>query len=139
MVLIYAFMGALCLGLAPLFGKTALSSVNPLTAFAIRTAIAGTLMILWFVNNKGYSELFTLPWSFWPVILIEAILAAVIGDLAYFYALKDGNVNEVSLVMSCAPLVTIIFSYFLLHESITFYQLLGAFFISLGLVLISLD
>lgn len=139
MFFLYALAGALCLGLAPLFGKTALSNVNPLTAFALRTVIAAILMSIWFFGTKGYDELSKLPLSFWPVITIEAVLAALLGDLAYFYALKNGNINEVSLVMSCAPLITIVLSYFIFNEIVTTYQLAGAIFITLGLILISLD
>lgn len=139
MFFLYALAGALCLGLAPLFGKTALANVNPLTAFALRTLIAAVLMSIWFIGTKGYTELTELPFSFWPVITIEAILAALLGDLAYFYALKNGNINEVSLVMSCAPLITIILSYFIFNEMVSSYQLAGAILITLGLILISLD
>lgn len=139
MVFIYAFVGVLCLGLAPLFGKAALATVNPLTAFALRTMIAALLVAIWFGYSRGFSEFFSLSPYFWITITIEAILAALLGDLAYFYALKHGNLNEVSIIMSCAPLITILLSYFFLDEDITLLQFIGACFITLGLILISLD
>lgn len=137
MVFFYAFIGVLCLGLAPLFGKTALNTVNPILAFAIRTLIAAGLMSVWLVSTKTYSELPDLPLSFWVIITVEATLAAVFGDLAYFYALQKGSVSEVSLIMSCAPLVTIAISHLLLNETISFLQLLGASFITIGLFIIT--
>ena len=79
MVFFYAFIGVLCLGLAPLFGKTALNTVNPILAFAIRTLIAAGLMSVWLVSTKTYSELPDLPLSFWVIITVEATLAAVFG------------------------------------------------------------
>ena len=139
MVFIYAFIGVLCLGLAPLFGKAALATVNPLTAFALRTMIAAFLVAIWFGYSRGFSELFSLSPYFWITITIEAILAALLGDLAYFYALKHGNLNEVSIIMSCAPLITILLSYFFLDEEITLLQFIGACCITLGLIFISLD
>jgi len=87
MVFLYAFIGVLCLGIAPLFGKTALDSVTPTTAFAIRTVIAALLVVTWLIGTKTYHELYNLSASFWLFISAEAILAAVLGDLAYFYAL----------------------------------------------------
>ncbi|QDR79161.1 EamA family transporter [Sporomusa termitida] len=138
MFLVYALAGVFCLGLAPLFGKTVLNTVNPVTAFVLRTMIAAVIIAAWFLSAKGFNELLTVPPSLWIIITIEAVLAALLGDLAYFYALKDGNINEVSLIMSCAPLVTISLSYFLLNEVITGSQLIGAVFITIGLVLISL-
>jgi len=139
MALFYAFIGVLCLGLAPLFGKTALNTVNPMLAFALRTVIAAILMCLWLMSSKGYSQVLQLPLSFWVIISVEAILAALLGDLAYFFALKNGSIHEVSLIMSCAPLITIICSHFFCHEIVTVHQLIGAFFITTGLVIISLD
>lgn len=139
MVLIYALVGVLCLGLAPLFGKTALNTVNPMLAFALRTVIAAVLVMLWMMSSKNYTEVFNLPLSFWLTITIEAVLAALLGDLAYFYALQSGSIHEVSLIMSCAPLVTIILSHFICDEIVTAHQLLGAVFITTGLLIISLD
>jgi transporter family protein len=139
MVFVYAFFGVLCLGLAPLFGKTALCSVNPITAFALRTVIAAALVAAWLFTTREYDDFFSLPLSFWLVITIEAVLAALLGDLAYFYALKNGNITEVSLIMSCAPLFTIVFSYFFYHEAVSSLQLCGAFFITIGLIMISVN
>lgn len=139
MSVFYALFGVLCLGLAPLFGKTALNSVSPLTAFALRTVIAALLSITWLGYTKRYAELRRLPVSFWIIITIEAVLAAIVGDMAYFYALETGSLHEVSVVMSCSPLITIIFSYLFLNEVISKKQLLGAVLIISGLVIISLD
>ena len=139
MFLVYALAGVFCLGLAPLFGKTVLNSVSPATAFVLRTTIAAIIIATWFINARGYNELLTVPPSLWILITIEAILAALLGDLAYFYALKEGNINEVSLIMACAPLITIVLSYFLLNEMVTTSQVIGAFFITIGLVLISVQ
>ncbi len=138
MFLVYALAGVFCLGLAPLFGKTVLNSVNPVTAFVLRTMIAAIIIAAWFFKARGYGEILTVPPVLWIIITIEAILAALLGDLAYFYALKEGNINEVSLIMACAPLITIILSYFLLNEIVTTSQVIGAFFITIGLLLISL-
>lgn len=138
MFIFYALAGVFCLGLAPLFGKAVLSSVNPVTAFVLRTIIASIIISAWFLSARDYNELLSVPPSLWIIIITEAVLAALLGDLAYFYALKEGNINEVSLIMSCAPLVTISLSYFLLNEIVTISQLIGAFFITIGLILISI-
>lgn len=138
MFLIYALAGVFCLGLAPLFGKTVLNNINPITAFVLRTMIAAVIIAAWFFHARGYGELLTVPPTLWIIITIEAILAALLGDLAYFYALKEGNINEVSLIMACSPLITIILSYFLLNEIVTTSQVVGACFITVGLLLISL-
>lgn len=142
MVFLYAFFGMLCWGLAPLFGKLGLFRMDPVTALSFRTLIAATLVMGWLVGFWKYShinQIFTVPPLFWAFIAIEAVLATLVGDLAYFAALKWGNINYVTLIMSCSPLVTMFFSYFFLNEPVTSAQLIGAFFIITGLVFISLN
>lgn len=139
MVFVYAFFGILCLGLAPLFGKMALNSVSPITAFALRTVIAAVLVMAWLIGSRSYQELFHVPPMFWLFIFSEAVLAALLGDLAYFAALKNGNVNEVVLIMSCAPLITLLFSHFFLGENISARQFIGASLVTLGMVFVSWD
>lgn len=139
MALLYAFLGMLCWGLAPLFGKLGLYSVNPVTALSLRTIIAGTLVMGWLIVSRRIYQFFQIPPIFWVLIGIEAVLATLLGDLAYFAALKKGNINDVTLILSCAPLITMLLSYLFLNEMITNYQLIGAAFITVGLVFISFD
>lgn len=137
MVFLYAFIGVLCLGIAPLFGKTVLDIVSPSTAFAIRTVIAAILVLAWLIGTETYHELANLSNKFWIFITAEAVLAAVLGDLAYFYALQKGRISEVALIMSCTPLITVFLSYIVLDEGISFSLLVGAFLITAGLVIIN--
>lgn len=137
MVFLYAFIGVLCLGIAPLFGKTALDSVNPTTAFAIRTVIAAAVVLTWLISSNTYHELSHLSKTFWLFITAEAVLAAVLGDLAYFYALQKGNINQVALIMSCTPLITVLLSYLIFNERISFSLFAGAILITAGLIIIN--
>lgn len=139
MVFLYAFIAVLCLGLAPFFGKSVINCINPLTAFAIRTVIAAVLVLTWLVVSHTYFELKNLPLSFWVIVTLEAAIAAVFADLAYFYALEKGSINQVALVISCAPLVTMLTGYVAFDEMISAKQIAGALLITGGLVLINLD
>lgn len=139
MVVLYALFGMLCWGLAPLFGKLGLGGVNPVTALSLRTMIAATLVLGWLIGTRGYSEFAHIPPLFWLFIAIEAILATLVGDLAYFVALKNGNINSVTLIMACSPVVTVLLSYLFMGEVVSLRQLVGAAFITLGLALISAE
>jgi transporter family protein len=136
MAFFYALLGMLCWGLAPLFGKLGLYKVSPVTALSLRTVIASLLVMSWLVGSRGFGQFFQIPPLFWVFIGIEAILATLLGDLAYFAALKKGNINDVTLVLSCSPLVTMLFSYLFMGEIMTNLQLIGALFIIIGLVFI---
>lgn len=139
MVFLYALLGMLCWGLAPLFGKLGLYRVSPTTALSLRTLIACFVVMGWLIGSRGYTQFTGIPLQFWVFLGIEAILATLLGDLAYFAALKKGNINDVTLVMACSPLVTMLCSYIFMGEVMSNIQLVGAFFISVGLVFIGLD
>jgi transporter family protein len=132
-----AFFGMVCWGLAPIFGKLGLSQVHPLVALSLRTMMASTLILGWLLYSKSYNLFWEIPIKFWFFIATEAILATLVGDLAYFGALKYGNINDVTLIMSSSPLITIIFSCLLLDQKIDAQQLIGALLIICGLVLIT--
>ncbi len=139
MAVLFAVLGMLCWGLAPIFGKLGLMGVNPITALCLRTFIASSMVLGWVLLNRTYNDFGNVPPQFWLLIAVEAILATLVGDLAYFMALKYGNVNQVSLIMSCAPIVTLFSSFMLLGETISIYQAVGAFFISIGLMMVCME
>lgn len=138
-VLFYALLGMICWGLAPLFGKLGLDGVSPVTALSLRTIIAATFVASWVVGTRSYSELIHVPVLFWVFIAVEALFATLLGDLAYFIALKYGNINVVTLIMSCAPLVTMLVNYLFLGDLPSFRQLSGALFITCGLLLVCME
>ncbi len=139
MIFLYAFLAVLCLGLAPLFGKSALHNINPVTTLVIRTFIATGLVSIWLIFTKTYIEFTTLSLSSWLMIGMEALLAAVLGELAYFYALQKGNVYEIAVLMSCAPLITIILGSLFLGQPLSLRQLIGALVVTTGLVILCGD
>lgn len=139
MVSLYAVVAVLCLGIAPFFGKVITNSINPLTAFSIRTVIAAILVLVWMLISHTYFELKGLSWHFWVTVIFEAAIAAVFADLAYFYALQQGTINQVALIISCAPLVTTLVGYVAFHEMISWKQIVGALLLTIGLVFINLD
>ncbi|WP_169717654.1 hypothetical protein SPSIL_010240 [Sporomusa silvacetica DSM 10669] len=139
MIFLYAFLAVLCLGSAPLFGKSALDNINPVTTLVIRTFIATGLVSIWLLLTKTYIEFSSLSLSSWLMISMEALLAAVLGELAYFYALEKGDVYEIAVLMSCAPLVTIILGNVFLSQPLSLRQLIGALVVTIGLVILCGD
>ncbi|MFY9568271.1 MAG: DMT family transporter, partial [Acetivibrionales bacterium] len=77
-----------------------------------------------------------IPAGTWWLIGIEALLATLVGDLAYYAALKKGDVSLVTIVMSSSPLITILCSALFLGEHITLMRLIGAVLVIAGIILI---
>lgn len=139
MVFFYAFLAVLCLGVAPLFGKPALYHVDPITALVIRTFVAATLVGVWLVTMQPAVNLTDLSFSNWLLITAEAALAAVLGELAYFYALAKGDVYEIAVLMACTPLVTVTLGYLFFGLPLTLKQLIGVLIVTTGLIMLCGD
>jgi transporter family protein len=86
------------------------------------------------------------PYRFYAVslrdlglIAIEAILATVVGDLAYYAAIKKGQCAQTSVILSASPVVTILLSTIVLGERPSWWSLVGAVLIAAGLALAGLQ
>ncbi|MDI7247049.1 MAG: EamA family transporter [Bacillota bacterium] len=133
-----ALFGALCWGIAPIFGKIGLARVDPLAGLCLRTLIASGIVTGWLLVSGELRAMETVSSRAWLFIALEAILATLVGDLAYYAALKCGGAAQVTLVMSTAPLFTLIIAVVYLREVTTWAQVIGAVLIVCGLFLVSL-
>lgn len=135
MVFFLALFGMVCWGIAPIFAKIGLKNVNPMAGLALRTLFAATLVTSWVIITGSFSQIKSIPFNSWILIAIEAILATLVGDLAYYAAIKNGDVSIVTIIMSSSPLVTILCAVLFLGEQITVTRLTGAVLIILGIIL----
>ena len=136
MVYIFAFIGMLCWGVSPLFAKMGLSNLNPLVGLSLRTFFTASVLFFWLIISGKGAELASIPPKAVILLVIEAMLATLIGDLAYFAALKQGSASIVMLIMACSPVVTIICSLLFLHETLTLMNLVGGCLVIIGLILV---
>lgn len=136
MVVLLAFLGMICWGVAPIFAKIGLSNINPMAGLAIRTMFAGAFVVSWVFIGGLYNEVKVIPLNTWVFIAIEAILATLVGDLAYYAAIKNGDVSLVTIIMSSSPLITMLCAMIFLGEQITLLRMAGAACIVLGISLI---
>lgn len=136
MVMLLAIIGMLCWGIAPIFAKIGLSNINPLSGLAMRTIFTGVLVTSLMMLNGSIWQVKNIPVNSWALMGAEAILATLIGDLAYFAAIKKGDVSLVTIIMSSSPLITILCAALFLGEQITIMRIVGSCIIILGIALI---
>ncbi|HHW31467.1 MAG TPA: EamA family transporter [Clostridiaceae bacterium] len=136
MVFLLALFGMVCWGIAPIFAKLALRNVNSVTGLTIRTLFAACVILIWSTFSGNFPDIKNININGWLCIAIEAVLATLIGDLAYFAAVKRGEVSLVTIIMSSSPLVTLVFAAIFLGEKITFIRLMGAVLVILGIIMI---
>ena len=142
MVFWIAIFGMICWGIAPIFAKIGLSNINPLPGLIIRTFIS-FFLVLGFMGFRGLigydkilNQILEIPMQTWFLIAIEALLATLVGDLAYYAAIKKGNVSVVTVIMSSSPLVTMLVSTIFLREELTITKIMGVMLVIAGIMFI---
>mgnify|MGYP000557265498 CR=1 FL=1 len=130
-------LGALCWGIAPIFGKMGLQNIHPVDGLSARTAVTLAFLLIWVVGTGGYSRIIRMTGTEWFLIGMEAFLATLAGDLAYYAALKWGSAAVTCVALSAAPVVTVYVSSALLHETFSKTQLLGVAMVAVGILLVA--
>jgi len=134
-----ALYGAVCWGIAPLFGKAGMRGVNPTEALAARTLLTVCFVWGWLFAKGHVGQVLAIPPKRWLLLGVEAFLATFAGDLAYYAALKFGDIGQTAVVLAAAPLITIWMGRWFLGEQVTPYKLVGAALIVGGVIFIGLD
>ncbi len=131
-----SIFGMICWGIAPIFAKLGLKDLDPSVGLIIRTLTA-SCFIIGFMGFKGFNVIINqckaISFKTWIFITIEALLATLIGDLAYYAAIKKGSVSIVATIMASSPLVTMLLSTIVLGEDISISKVIGAVLIIIGI------
>lgn len=136
--MILALVAAICWGLAPIAAKLALQRVSPMIGMGARSLIAALMVSAWLLATGHFRAMPSVSGRPAVWLLVEALLATVVGDAFYFYALKHGHPGQVSLVLASSPLITLGVAVLLLGESLSTAKVMGAILIIGGLLLIGL-
>lgn len=136
MVFGLAVFGMICWGIAPIFAKIGLRNVNPIAGLTLRTILAAGLVSSWVGITGGFGSLKAIPSMSWLLIGIEAVLATLVGDWAYYAAIKHGEVSMVSVIMASSPLVTMLCASVFLGEHITILRIVGGCLIVVGILML---
>ena len=135
-LLLISLLGALCWGLAPIFGKIGLRHVDPLDGLVARTLITLGFILLWILATGRLHRIVLISYRDWLFLGVEAFLATLAGDLAYYAALKWGHASVVSVLLATSPVVTIWAAEAFLHESLTPTQIWGTVLVLAGMLLV---
>lgn len=127
----YAFSAVVAWGLWGFFPKLATIYISPKSALVweVLGALLVGLLMLPLVGFRPETQ---------PKGILFAILTgvfAMLGGLAFLFAISRGKASIVVTMTALYPIVVILLSYFLLHESITVKQTAG---IVLALVAVTL-
>lgn len=134
--LIYACLSALFASLTSVFGKIGITNIDSNYGSAIRTTVV--LIMSWvMVLITGKSSKLKVDKKEIIFIVLSGF-ATGISWLAYYKALQVGPLSIITPIDKLSILVTIIFSYFVFKEKLSFKALMGLLLIIIGTLLLAL-
>lgn len=134
--IIMAFLAAVCFGISPVISKLGLIKTDPFTALAVRSAAVTAILFLGGLSLGKFSNIDLADKRSYFFIVLEGILAALLGQLAYYYAQKFGEVSRVAPIVASFPVITMVLAFVLLDEKFTWPKLAGTLLIIAGVMLI---
>ncbi|MGF3585401.1 MAG: DMT family transporter [Thermoplasmatota archaeon] len=132
MVLVAAFMSTFY----TIYGKKLLDRYNALS-LTVYAMLLGSLGLIPFLNLSFLNQVANLSFNVLGAVLFLGICSTVFGYTIWYIVLEHKTASEVGVYLYAIPILSTLFSYFLLDEMITFLFIIGSFFIIFGLVLVN--
>lgn len=152
LALMYALVAVLAWGLAPIFDTILKSGLSAWAATFIRTIASMIVITIVCWQAGAFGEIRTMieqggaasgegePVAAWLIVVAavgSALLAGLIGQIAYYQALGLADTSRVVPITSSYPLIAALASIAVFREPVTWPKLLGAVLIVAGVVLVS--
>ena len=123
-------------GVAPIFGKLGLGGMHPLAALTIRSVMTSIILLITVTALGKWGNVMGVAAKDAIYIMLEGVFAALLGQLAYYYALKYGEVGRVAPIVAAFPLVVLVLGAMFLGEELTLTKVIAATLIFSGIVLL---
>jgi drug/metabolite transporter (DMT)-like permease len=139
-LIFYSLLIALFWGISPIAHKKLLNNMD--TKFILIST--GLFYSLFFIIYSMYN------WTHFKYectqvnnktiiyLAVVAFMLSFIPNIIYFFLLKQHDSSIVSALVNSAPVFTVLVSFLILGEKIHKYELIGIFFIIIGIIAISL-
>lgn len=108
------------------------ATVHPLVATFWMIAIAGSVFVPYTILTSGFDKFFSLSQEATISLLFLGIFCLALAFWLWSEGLARQTAAEVGVYLYVEPLITMIGAWIILDEAITWWILLGALFISLG-------
>jgi len=136
--LIAATVAMLAWGAAAVFDKFAMRGIaSPLVALMVRLTVATIAVYIYGIAVGVLPELRTVPRANLIALAIGGLLASLVGQQAYFTAIKYADASRVVPFTASYPVVAMILAVLILKEPLTVPRVVGTLMIIGGLMLVS--
>jgi len=137
--ILLALISGFMWGMAPVIHKVLLVKYQPITIMLLNSfTYAISMMLIVFFNYKMFmKDMNKIKYEDILIIVLSSIGILVIGNLIYYYVLREHDSSLVSALIYSSPVFTLILAYIFLKERLSMYGYLGIFSILLGIIFIS--
>lgn len=137
-----AFVIAFLWGISPVLFKYILSKNIPPYIIILTQAsvyfLTSIIYIIVYERNNIYGDIQKNS-KYIPLLIIISFFSVYVANVLYIFALDNkANVNIMSLIVSLAPVITLIASFLILQEILPIKVLIGFLIIFIGLLFIFL-
>lgn len=130
----FALLSAIFLAASLVFGEKSLERVDPITLTALQTFSSAAMAVVgMLIANEEQTKAMTL--EVWGIIIYLAVLCTIAGYLLQNLALQSIQAHTVAVVQCLCPVMTAIFSLFILSEKLSVFGAIGAIIILICLVI----
>ena len=131
MWIIYSFLSAFFAGITSILAKCGIKNTSSSLATAIRTIIV--LLFSWIMVfiTGSQDDIYNID-SQSLILLILSGIATGVSWLCYFKALQTGDINKVIPIDKSSTVLTILLSFTLFQESLSYKKVIGVILIGLG-------
>ncbi len=134
---LFAILASVIWGFAPALEKVGLNGrIDPFLGIVIRTIPIAVIATLGLTFMGRFSAITTVDLRSALFVAAGGIVAGLMGQLAFYAALKDGEASIVVPVAATYPLVALIVSVLFLGEAVTVQKVLGIGLVVGGVVLL---
>ena len=132
--IMFGITAAIVYAIYILVGSKATKGIN---SFVASTVIISASALVYLVN--GIANKVEIPSSLeqWQWIVAIAIISTIIAIVTFFAGMKIIGPVKVSMISTFEPVVTLVFSFWVLNESMDIYQIFGAVLIIMAALLLA--
>ncbi len=131
----FAFLSAFFAALVAIFGKIGVSGMDSTLATTIRAIIMALFLVFVSLSFNRWQDFSQISGKAWLFIVLAGI-AGALSWLAYFYALKIGQVKVVASIDRLSVALAIIMAALFLGEALTIKGIIGIVLMLAGIYLL---
>ena len=114
-----ALCAALAWSVTSLLARSIIAHYNSVTINAVRSGIAGALLVAWVIAREGPATLVTMSWTTFWLLAVSIVAAIAIGDSVFFESTRAIGLGRAMTIATTYPIGAAVLAAALFGEVIT--------------------